>query len=383
MTPPHEGVGSLYIHAPFCARRCIYCDFAVHLDRDPRVTSWIETVAAELALLEADPAFRLSPRLETLYVGGGTPSLLGPGVMRGLADAIGEERLAAPDLEWTAEANPESLTAEVAGGWSAAGVNRLSLGVQSFDARALEWMGRLHGPEGGPRAVSIARDAGIQNISIDLIFALPNEVSRSWERDLEAALALEVSHISLYGLTVEAGTRLARIVAEGNAEPAEAERYRREFLMAADTLAGAGYEHYEVSNFARPGLRSRHNSVYWSGAPYVGVGNGAHSYRFPVRRWNIRSWEEYREAVREGRSPEEERESLATEQAELEALWLGLRTDTGIATDRLEGSAPALLNTWVERGLASVLEGTLRLTAEGWLVMDRLTLDLEEALSGR
>lgn len=381
MTPQRgAGVASLYVHAPFCARRCIYCDFAVHVDRDPRVGSWVEAVAGELALLEADPSFRLSPRLKTLYVGGGTPSLLGAGAMRWLAETLGPDRLSDPELEWTAEANPESLSAEVAEGWANAGVNRLSLGVQSFDSRALEWMGRLHGPEGGLHAVSTARAAGIHNLSVDLIFALPDGVSRSWERDLAQALALEVPHISLYGLTVEAGTKLARSVDEGTAQPAPAERYRSEFLKAAETLTAAGYEHYEVSNFALPGFRSRHNSVYWSGSPYVGVGNGAHSYRFPVRRWNTRSWESYRDAVLRGRNPEAERESLEEAQAELEGLWLGLRTSGGIDAARFTGPASALADTWVESQLATLQDDTLRLTALGWLVMDRLTLELEAAL---
>lgn len=372
-------IRSVYVHAPFCVRRCVYCDFAVTVNPDGDAGGWGQALAAELQLVERDGMFQLAPELSTLYVGGGTPSLLGAGAMDVLARAVGPERLSDPDLEWTAEANPESFTSEVAGRWRASGVNRVSLGVQSFHESTLRWMGRLHGPEGAAGAVTAARNAGIDNISIDLIFGLPEAVGRSWDEDLTRALAMDVPHVSLYGLSVEAGTPLGRAVAEGREPPVDDERYREEFLLAAERLTEAGYEHYEVSNFARDGLVSRHNSAYWDGRPYLGLGNGAHSYRHPVRRWNVRDWEAYRVRVLAGSPAEEEREVLTDEAAALERVWLGLRTREGLAVSSLSTEGLALAESWVRTGLAERPDDRVRLTPLGWLELDRLAVDLDAA----
>ena len=199
---------SVYVHAPFCARRCVYCDFAVTIQKEGDVDGWTQGLKSELAYIEAENLFVLADQLDTLYVGGGTPSLLGPRAMLELAQVIGSQRLADPALEWTSEANPESFSAEVAAEWAAVGVNRISLGAQTFDPGALRWMGRLHGAEGPLQAIEAARCGGIENVSIDLIFGLPFHIGRSWEDDLRRAIALDVPHISLYGLTVEPGTQL-------------------------------------------------------------------------------------------------------------------------------------------------------------------------------
>jgi len=375
-------VGSVYVHAPFCARRCVYCDFAVQVRSVGDTSGWLEALAGEMRAVQDEGLFGLATRLQTLYVGGGTPSLLGPDAMAGLVDLIGVERLSSPDLDWTAEANPESLTADVARGWRAAGVNRLSLGVQSFDADALRWMGRLHGSDGPGKAVAVARDAGIDDLSVDLIFGLPDGVRASWSADLDQALALDVPHVSLYGLTVESGTRLGRSVAEGREQPADEERYREEFLEAARVLSGEGYVQYEVSNFARPGHESRHNSVYWSGAPYLGLGNGAHSYAHPVRRWNERSWDAYAAECRAGRSPESDREFLDHDATRLEAYWLGLRTRGGLALSDLTQPRVDVVSGWSARGWAVTEGGRVRLTPEGWLLLDRLTVELAATPTG-
>ncbi|MBW3534302.1 MAG: coproporphyrinogen III oxidase family protein [Gemmatimonadetes bacterium] len=336
---------------------------------------------AFMRVVEAEGTFALAERLATLYVGGGTPSLLGPAAMEGLAAVLGAHRLAGPELEWTAEANPESLTAELAAAWRRAGVNRLSLGVQSFDHDVLRWMGRLHGPEGGARAVATARGAGITELSVDLIFGLPDEVTRDWDADLDRALALEAPHLSLYGLTIEPGTALGRAAAEGRTQPVDEGRYRDEFLRAAERLASAGYQHYEVSNFALPGHASRHNAVYWGGEPYLGLGNAAHSYRHPLRRWNLRDWEVYRREAAAGRSPRAEEEILDPDQLRMERVWLGLRTREGLALETLTEGARRRARGWEASGLARVEGGRLRLTAEGWLLLDRLAVDLEGDLS--
>ncbi|NNL31057.1 MAG: coproporphyrinogen III oxidase family protein, partial [Gemmatimonadetes bacterium] len=246
-------MSSVYVHAPFCARRCTYCDFAVSVRTTGDADEWLSALEAEWRIVEQEGLFSVADTLDTLYVGGGTPSLLGPRAMSGLAEIVGRERLGANHLEWTAEANPESFTPDVAEGWAIAGVNRLSLGAQSFHPGTLRWMGRLHGPGGPERALDDARRVGIDNVSVDLIFGLPPDVGRSWAGDLARVLDLDVPHVSLYGLTVESGTALGRAVREGRELPVDEEQYRDEFLLAAETLTAAGYLHYEVSNFARPG----------------------------------------------------------------------------------------------------------------------------------
>jgi oxygen-independent coproporphyrinogen III oxidase len=367
----------VYVHAPFCVRRCLYCDFAVQVRRTGDVGGWLAALAGELRAVEAEGLLSLAPRLDTLYVGGGTPSLLGPGAMAGLARVVGRERLADPALEWTAEANPESLTPGVASAWREAGVNRLSLGAQSFHEPALRWMGRLHGPEGAAAAVTAARSAGFENLSVDLIFGLPAHLGRPWKRDLEEALALEVPHVSLYGLSVEPETPLGRAVAEGREKGVDEDLYREEFLEAAERLARAGFEHYEVSNFARPGFASRHNGAYWTGAPYLGLGNGAHSHAPPVRRWNLRAWEAYSAKAALGQSPEDGREVLDPAALRLERIWLGLRTSVGLSLEGLGQGALRLAAEWAREGWAVRDGSRLRLTASGWLLLDRLAVELD------
>jgi len=374
-----DGIRSVYVHAPFCVRRCVYCDFAVTVDPQGDLDAWGEALTAELAATEQDAAFALAPRLETLYVGGGTPSLLGPRAMEVLAGVVGPARVSAPDIEWTAEANPESFTSELATAWRSSGVNRVSLGVQSFHEPTLRWMGRLHGADGAARAVGIARDAGLQNVSVDLIFGLPATLGRSWSEDLDRALDLDVPHISLYGLSVETGTPLGRAVAEGREPAVDEDRYGDEFLLAAERLAAAGYAHYEVSNFARAGLVSRHNSAYWDGRPYLGLGNGAHSYRHPVRRWNVRDWAAYRARVLAGEGGEESREELSAESAGLERVWLGLRTSRGLPLASLSASQRAVVESWRASGLATSDGDRVRLTARGWLKLDGLAVELDSA----
>jgi oxygen-independent coproporphyrinogen-3 oxidase len=296
--------------------------------------------------------------------------------MEELAAVVGPGRLGASDLEWTAEANPESLTQELVSAWRRAGVNRLSIGVQTFDAEALQWMGRLHGADGAERAVEVARTGGLTNLSVDLIFGLPGRLKRSWRQDLERALALEVPHVSLYGLTVEEGTPLGRAVRKGKEAPVADQQYRDEYLLAAELFASAGYEHYEVSNFAIPGHRSRHNSVYWDGNPYLGLGNGAHSFAAPIRRWNLREWSSYSESARAGDLPEHDREVVDAEARKIEQLWLGLRTSEGLPLRGLDERQRGLAGAWSERGWTLALEGALRLSPEGWLLLDELVVEL-------
>lgn len=382
-TAATTSVGSVYLHAPFCARRCFYCDFAVDVRRSPDPGVWWAALEGELAALEREGVAHLATPLDTVYVGGGTPSLLGPAAMAGVRRLLGPDRLAGGDLEWTAEANPESFDRAVAEGWRRAGVGRISLGTQSFQDAPLRWMGRLHGATGAERAVEVVRTAGFDSVSIDLIFGLPSTVPRDWSADLDRVLALDVPHVSLYGLTAESGTPLGRAVSAGRLSLAEESRYEEEYLEASERLRAAGYEHYEVSNFARPGHRSRHNAAYWAGVPYLGLGNGAHSFLPPERRWNVRDWTAYQEAATAGRLPLADRERVEGGARQLETIWLQLRTDAGIGWP--PASTPevrALGRRWIDASLAHLDGDRLVLTPAGWLLLDRLSVDLAEAVEG-
>jgi len=343
------------------------------------VDEWLEALAGELRFLQEDGVFALADSLDSVFVGGGTPSLLGPHAMHGLRDLLGQGRLGSEELEWTAEANPESLTDEVAAGWLEAGVNRVSIGVQTFYEPALRWMGRLHGVDGAVTSVSRARAAGFENLSLDLIFGLPKHLGRPWAEDLQRAVDLDVPHVSLYGLSVESSTPLGRAVGEGREAVADEEQYREEYLLAAEILVGAGFEHYEVSNFARPGRASRHNRAYWEGTSYLGLGNGAHSFHHPLRRWNVRDWDDYQAAACMGGSPVDEEETLDASATRLERAWLGLRTDRGVAERGLGERARSLVATWLREGWAVAEDGRIRLTAPGWLLLDRLSVELDRA----
>ena len=373
VTPRH-----VYIHVPFCVRRCSYCDFAVTVDARPPAERWLHAIPTELHAVAQREGWE-TLQLDTLYLGGGTPSLLGTGVLGPLRTALRPAADLAPGYEWTAEANPESFTPEIAADWRAAGVNRISLGAQTFHEPALRWMGRLHGAEGPGRAVTAARGAGFDNVSIDLIFGLPERLGRDWRRDLEQALALQPQHISLYGMTAEKGTPLGSWVAEGRERLADEDRYEEEYLLAAELLGAAGFDHYEVSNFALPGRESRHNGAYWTGVPYLGLGSGAHSYLPPYRLWNVRDWAEYRGRVEAGGLAEAERETIDGAAAALERAWLGLRTSRGIELADLRAGQRALTTRWIAAGWARAAGGRVTLTTAGWLLLDRLTVELEAA----
>jgi len=378
MTPRH-----LYLHVPFCLRRCPYCDFAVQPTRRPPVAEWLDAVDVELELSVAENGWTEPLELRTIYVGGGTPSLLGPGGMSELRRRLekharwrdeGEDQ-----VEWTAEANPETFTAELAREWRAAGASRVSIGVQSFHAPALRWMGRLHGADGAVAAVEAARAGGFDNISLDLIFALPARLGRDWDDDLRRALALEPEHVSLYGLTAEPGTPLGRWVAAGRETMADDEAYAAEFLRAAELTAAAGLAQYEVSNFARAGRESRHNVAYWTGAPYLGLGPGAHSFLPPVRSWNRRDWAGYRQDLADGRSPRADLERVGDAAARLERIWLGLRTAAGLPRAQLSPAQRRVADAWQLERWAVADPARVRLTARGWLLLDRLALELDGA----
>ncbi len=365
MLPRH-----VYVHVPFCARRCSYCDFAIAVRSRVPVDAYIEALKTEMRLRYPGEE---SWEVDTLYFGGGTPSLLGgPGVARMLA-MVRERLTLSPDAEVTLEANPDDITPESATAWRAAGVNRLSIGAQTFDDRVLGWMHRLHSANRIGEAVQAAREAGIDNLSLDLIFALPEALGRSWERDVASALELRPDHLSLYGLTIEPATALARWRDRGEAIEAPDERYEADFLHAHDALVGAGFEHYEVSNFGRPGRWSRHNSSYWTGVPYAGLGPGAHEFDGTTRRWNTDAYAEWARELAQGRTSVAGEEELTPENRMSEEVYLGLRTTRGLELrpDELEQASG-----WVDAGWAVLEARRLKLTPLGWLRLDSLAATL-------
>jgi len=374
----------LYVHVPFCQRRCSYCDFSIAVRKHIPAREYVDAVLREVSLLGVtDPGRKPGARedlgLETLYLGGGTPSLLPPDAISTLLTSLLDVFRATSSrdvLEVTLEANPEDVTPDSAQAWRRAGINRVSLGAQSFDNRVLRWMHRSHDATRIGDAVRSLRAAGVDNISLDLIFALPTELERDWARDLDLACALLPAHLSLYGLTVEERTPLARWISRGATSAPNDERYADEYLRAHTRLASSGYHFYEVSNACRDGFRSRHNCAYWSGRAYLGLGPAAHSFDGRVRRWNLPAWEAYRRAVGARRPVVEAEEVLTEEQRELESLYLALRTDAGMPLAALCRPLPPAAARWVERGWAEMRDQRLVCTPEGWLRLDALVSDL-------
>ena len=364
----------LYLHVPFCARRCSYCDFAIAVRRQVPSRAYGDAVVREWDGWQGHPAWTGGGEIETIYFGGGTPSLLEPDQLARILDSIRGRRPTVEGIEITMEANPDDVAPARARQWRGMGFNRVSLGVQSFDPAVLSWMHRTHTADDVPRAVATLREAGFTNISFDLIFALPPELGRDWSRDLARAFELNPEHLSLYGLTVEDRTPLARWMARGETSRSDDETYAREFLAADAALRAHGFEHYEVSNAARPGYRSRHNSAYWRRRPFIGLGPSAHSGFDNQRQWNLREWSAYQVAMNRGDSAVEGREQLATEALALEDLYLGLRTREGVVATTIPSS---VLNSWVVEGWAIEDGERARLTPEGWLRLDALAaLDL-------
>ena len=362
----------LYLHVPFCRRRCSYCDFQIAVRRDVPSRAFVEEVRAEQAIR----GLALAP-FETVYLGGGTPSLLD-------ADALADLIAAFPrrgGAEVTIEANPEDVTPLHAASWRAAGVNRVSLGVQSFDPAVLSWMHRPHGPEAPAAAMAVLRDAGIANVSVDLIFALPSSLRRDLARDLDLLLALTPDHVSAYGLTVEDKTPLGRWVRDGRTHPAPDERYEAEFLTVRETLTTVGFDHYEISNYARAGRRARHNSAYWSGAEYVGLGPAAHGFASGVRRWNLGPYAAWARAVRWGSDPIAGEERPDDRSRALEQVYLGLRTNAGIPANT-PSVDPTAVAAMLAAGWLTRKGDRLQATPAGWLRIDAIVPRLTTLADG-
>lgn len=363
----------VYLHVPFCARRCSYCDFAIAVRRETPSGEFADAILAEWGTRQDLTGWADAPALDTLYLGGGTPSRLAPEALAGIIDRLATDRPLAPGAEVTLEANPDDVTPEAARAWRASGINRVSLGVQSFHGPTLAWMHRTHTAEQAERAVAILQDAGLTNLSLDLIYGVPEDLGRDWHADLDRALALRPPHLSCYALTVEEGTPLGKWTARRQAIPADDERVAGEYLHLHAQLRAHGYEHYEVSNAALPGQRAIHNAGYWAGRPFVGLGPSAVSGSRAWRAWNIREWEAWRRAV-EARQPSYAgEEHLTPEQQAIEAQYLGLRTDGGLPVEHVPVGLRA---QWTAEGWATKQGGRIVLTAEGWLRLDALVARL-------
>ncbi|MEO7102955.1 MAG: radical SAM family heme chaperone HemW [Gemmatimonadaceae bacterium] len=357
----------LYIHVPFCARRCSYCDFAISVREDTPIESYIESLRLELGRLDTS-----GWALDTIYLGGGTPSRLGESVGDVLR-LVRDHAAISADAEITIEANPDDVTQNAADAWERHGVNRVSLGSQSFEPEVLKWMHRTHSVGQIGSAFATLRQAGITNISLDLIFALPESLRRDWGADVDRVLELQPEHVSLYGLTVEPHTPLSRWVDRGEVVEASEERYESDFMLAHERVGAAGFEHYEVSNFALPGRRSRHNSSYWTGASYVGIGPSAHSFNGAVRSWNVAAYANWMKRLGSGDTIVAESETLTGENRLSERVYLGLRTIDGLrATD----AEIRLARPWHDAGWAEIQNGTIVLTATGFLRLDALAASL-------
>lgn len=364
----------LYLHVPFCARRCSYCDFAIAVRREVPWQHFAASVARECEIRRVG---EYAARLHTVYLGGGTPSRLGANGVAATLDALRRHVTWHESAEVTLEANPEDITVSAVRAWRDAGVNRLSIGIQSFDDLVLSWMHRVHDASAARRAAEAAREGGIDAFSLDLIFATPDRLARDWEADLAQVVALAPDHVSLYGLTVEAHTPLGRWHARGQEVEAPEERYEREFMAAHDILGAAGYEHYEVSNFSRAAHRARHNSAYWTGAPYLGLGPSAHGFDGHSRRWNLEAYAAWERAVGSHTDPVGGEEQLTDDNRAAEQVYLGLRTTDGLPVT--DGEL-ARAERWMDAGWVEVQSSPdghrLVCTPAGWMRLDTLAADL-------
>jgi oxygen-independent coproporphyrinogen III oxidase len=368
-------IPGLYIHIPFCLRKCHYCDF-YSVTSTLLIPQFLEALFTEMKMYRGRfDAF------DTVYIGGGTPSVLTAEQIRDIVAAARSNFNLLPDREITVETNPGDLRLPYLESLRDAGTNRLNIGVQSFDQKVLDFLGRRHSVGQAVAAIEDARKAGFKNVGLDFIYGVPGQAIGLWVHTLERAISFNPEHLSCYQLTLEPGTPLGRKQQEGEF-PLPDEQLQHEFFMkTSETLEGAGYVHYEVSNFAKGmTFASRHNQKYWNHTPYLGLGPAAHSFQGNQRWWNQRSVEAYASAIGSGNFPIEGKEMLSTEQLQLEALYLGLRTKKGIHLEEytrhyrydLLKKKERLLTKLQEDGLICVKNGRLSPTRSGLAMADSL-----------
>jgi putative oxygen-independent coproporphyrinogen III oxidase len=362
---PRHGSGAqpafgVYVHIPFCASRCDYCDFATWTDRTHLADEYVDACVRDLRRRALAPA-------TSVFFGGGTPSLLDAASLTSILDAIPR----AADAEVTVECNPDSVDLTKLRAYRAAGVNRVSFGVQSMRAHVLAALGRTHDPDNVARAVGWARAAGIERLNLDLIYGTPGERVADWEATLDAALALEPGHVSAYALTVEPGTPLGRAVAAGQRATPDDDDQALKYEVADERLAAAGLTWYEISNWARPGDECRHNLLYWEGGDYAAIGCAAHGHTDGRRWWNVRTPERYVAAVRAGTSTEAGSEALDADARRAERMVLALRTSGGIklpGPDADPGGMVACIDELIDVGLLARDADRAVLTRRGRLL---------------
>lgn len=370
----------LYVHIPFCRSLCFYCDFPRRVYDPGLAREFVEALLLEVRRRARLPSVR-GAVVDTVYLGGGTPTCLSLRLLRGIVKAVFENFNVLPDAEFTVEANPESATLEVLSALREMGANRISIGAQTFDPEILRTIGRIHGPEDVAEAVEAARRAGFSNVNLDLIYGLPGQTLEGFLSDIETALSLRPKHLSLYALSLHEGTPLYERASKGEVELPSDEETASMFETAKERLERAGFVHYEISNFALPGFECRHNLKYWLSEPYLGLGPGAWSFLNGWRRGNVADVCEYVRLLREGREPTSEAERPSRLRRASERLILGLRLVRGFDlreilrrygrgmlrefTPEIEAlSSEGLLV--VEDGVARLSEGALPVANRVW-----------------
>jgi oxygen-independent coproporphyrinogen-3 oxidase len=383
-------MNGIYIHVPFCVKKCRYCDFFSVTDLGD-TDAFVRALGHEIKQVsESEPVE--NKLADTVYLGGGTPSILDLHQLETIFSSVSSAYTLTRDAEITVEVNPGTVSPEKLDGMRTIGVNRLSIGIQSFQDSNLSFLGRIHTAEQGLKAVEMAYDHGFNNVGIDLIYGLPGQNHEGLGKDLRAALALNPAHISCYMLGIEEGTPLFMSLNKGEFSPLPEENSADLFTFTSDVLSSAGYIHYEISNFSRSWeTRSRHNSRYWDFLPYRGFGPSAHSY-LPwkdERYWNVSDLHSYLEKVTAGVSPIDDRETLNREQKIMEAVYIGLRKKDGIdlkdfevsfGIDFLKTFGPPL-SGFFDQGLANISENRLSLTRKGMLFADHIASALIGHLS--
>lgn len=375
----------LYVHIPFCARRCPYCDFAIVANaKSEFVENYVAALRVELASTLQSARANETRELSSIFFGGGTPSALKGEVLASLLELIRENFPIARDAEITLEANPEDATIEMLSTLRAAGWNRISFGAQSFDSNQLKFLGRRHDSAQVENSIESARAAGFENLSLDLIYALPGQTRAQWRSTLARAVELNVSHLSCYSLTIENGTNFGRRAKLGTLVPVESDAQAELMQDAQEILSAADYSRYEVSNYARPGLESSHNLNCWRGGDYLACGNSAHGHLNGVRWWNERDPQTYVALMEAGKSARAGEEILTPRERLDELVMLGLRTREGFdlqkVSSRLNLDVKRELNGALQdllaRGVLEAQDQTIRLCAASMPVADAVAARL-------
>ena len=383
-------MAGLYIHIPFCASRCIYCGFYSTTSLKLR-QRYVDAVKKEMEEVRKRKKEKEDHSIATIYLGGGTPSQLTIPQLHQIFDAVYKYNKVEMDAEVTIEMNPDDVTEAFADGLCMLPVNRVSMGAQTFSDERLKWLHRRHSSHQVTEAIERLRDNGIQNISIDLMYGFPGETLDDWRRDIDAALSLDVEHLSAYCLMIEEGTPLAKMVRNGDCPsceersglqgdcPLNEELERQMYELLIDKLTAAGYEHYEISNFAKPGYRSKHNSSYWNDTPYVGLGAAAHSYDGHRRSWNVADIHQYIEAIERGELPSEQ-EEIDDDTHYNDRITVALRTSDGLdlttLSDRHRHYCMKEAQRFLDDGLLQLCDNRLSLTRKGLFVSDYIMSSL-------